>query len=118
MLDSVDTMVSVADILAANLTALMEHNQIASDNALAKLAHIDQKTVWRIRHKEQSPTIEKLELLARAFDLHAWQLLIPHMDPKNPPVFVMSDIERNLYKRLNDVAVEFVALQPKSKYEP
>lgn len=109
-------MSNVAEIIADNLRALKEDRHIASDNALARLAHVDQKSVWRILHQEQSPTVDTLEKLARAFGLHAWQLLIPHLDPKNPPVFVMSDTERSLYKKLAEMASEFVAQEPKKKY--
>jgi len=105
------------ETIADNLQALKADRQIPSDNALAKLANVDQKTVWRIMRHEQSPTVDMLEKLAKPFGLHAWQLLIPNLDPKNPPVFVMTDTERDLYRKLARLASEFVASEPKPKYE-
>lgn len=108
---------TTAEIIAANLQALKEDRHIRSDNALAKLAKIDQKSVWRIMRYEQSPTVDMLEKLAKPFDLHAWQLLIPDLNPKNPPVFVMTDTERDLYCKMARMASEFVASEPKAHYE-
>ena len=106
-----------AEIIADNLRTLKKDRQIASDNAMAKLAEVDQKSVWRIMRHEQSPTIDMLEKLAKPFGLHAWQLLIPNLDPKNPPVFVMTDTERDLYCKMARMASEFVASEPKAHYE-
>lgn len=105
------------EIIADNLQILKIDRKIASDNALAKLAEVDQKSVWRIMRHEQSPTIDMLEKLAKPFGLHAWQLLIPNLDPKNPPVFVMTDTERELYCRLARMASEFVASEPRVHYK-
>ena len=105
-----------AETLANNLMALMRSRKITSDAGLAKLANVDQKTIWRIRHHEQSPTVDKLESIAQAFGLHVWQLLIPDLDPNNPPVFVMSDSERNFYSRLTEMAKEFAAHESPKKY--
>lgn len=110
-------MTPVADTIVSNLIALKADRGINSDNALAKLAGLDQKSIWRILHKEQSPTIETLEKLARPFGLHAWQLLIPRLDPKNPPVFVMTDDEQNLYRKLAAMATELVAHEPIKKFQ-
>jgi transcriptional regulator with XRE-family HTH domain len=116
IVDSVEAMQSIAEILSDNITALMEDRKITSDAALAKIAHVDQKTIWRIRHKEQSPTVDKVECIARAFGLHAWQMLIPLLDPHNPPVYAMSDTERDFYAKMTDMAREFAAHQTPKKY--
>lgn len=108
---------SLAETISANLKSLKEDRLIASDNALAKLAGVDQKSVWRIIKCEQSPTAEMLEKLARPFGLHAWQLMIPDLDPKNPPVFVMTDAERKLYSKLAIMASEFVAAEKTIDYD-
>jgi transcriptional regulator with XRE-family HTH domain len=110
-------MTKLAETLADNISALMRDRQITSDAAFAKLAKVDQKTIWRIRHREQSPTIDKLETIAQEFGLHAWQLLIPNLDPRNPPVFVMTDTERDLYQRLANVAHDVAAQPPLKKYQ-
>lgn len=102
--------------LVANIEALMRHDKITSDAQLGKKAGIDQKTVWRIRKKEQSPTLDKLTSLARCFGLEVWQLLIPGLDPANPPVFVMSHTEQNLYNRLKRNLQDMVAAEPTQTY--
>lgn len=109
-------MPNIADIVAANLESLMEDRAISSDNALAKLAGVNQKTVWRILNKRQSPTVGTMEKLAKPFGLQAWQLLIPGLDPKNPPVFAISDSERKFYQRLSELATEFVTHEHPKKY--
>ena len=107
------------DTLVANITTLMTHRGLTSDAQVGALARpkMDQKTVWRIRNKEQSPTLEKLCALAAGFGLQAWQILIPGLDPSNPPVFVMSSTEQRFYERMRNNMVELVASEPAHKYE-
>ncbi|MCU0810139.1 MAG: helix-turn-helix domain-containing protein [Thiobacillaceae bacterium] len=110
-------MQSIADIIAANLASLMAAQQINSDAHLARLAKIDQKSIWRIRHKEQSPSADTLDKLAGAFGLQAWQMLFPQLDPQNPPVFIVTATERELYRKLADMAHDLVARQPPKPYK-
>ena len=104
------------EIIAANIRTLMDDNQIPSESDLARKAKVDQKTVWRILRQQQSPTVDTLEKLAKPFKLHAWQLLIPDLNPRNPPVFVMTDTEREMYCKLARMASEFVASEPNAQY--
>lgn len=108
---------SIADTIADNISNLMEDRGIKNDPQLAKLAKIDQKSIWRIRHKEQSPSADTLEKLATAFGLQAWQILFPNLDPKNPPVFIVTDVERELYRKLSDMAHDLVARQGPKPYK-
>jgi len=95
--------------VAENLRALMldagminskgEPNQ----SSLARACGADQRTIGRLLVGDQSPTVEMLEVVARAFGLHAWQMLIPKLDPRNPPVVVMSEAERQFYRRLEEL---------------
>lgn len=100
------------ETVAANLRALMLHAGMEkkgepNQSELARASGANQRTVGRILAHEQSPTVEMLETIARAFGLHAWQLLIPGLDPANPPVVVMSEAERQFYRRLEELrAVE------------
>lgn len=94
--------------VAANLRALMLHAGMANkgepnQSELARASGADQRTVGRILSRNQSPTVEMLETIARAFGLRAWQLLIPDLDPANPPVVVMSEAERQFYRRLEEL---------------
>lgn len=100
------------ETVASNLRALMLHAGMEkkgepNQSDLARASGANQRTVGRILAREQSPTVEMLETIARAFGLHAWQLLIPGLDPANPPVVVMSEAERQFYRRLEELrAVE------------
>jgi hypothetical protein len=49
-------------------------------------------------------TIETLDAIATRAGLHAWQLLIPGLDPANPPVFVLTETERKLYASIKRAA--------------
>lgn len=93
-------------VLAENIERLMAYHKISSDAALAGLCKpkVDQKTIWRIRNQQQSPTVEKLEAIATALGLRTWQILIPGIDPSNPPAITMTATEADLYKRLSDLA--------------
>ena len=97
------------EIVSANLRALMIDSGMAkkdgepNQSTLAKVSGADQRTIGRVLAQELSPTVEMLEKLARAFGLHAWQMLIPDLDPRNPPAVVMSEAERQFYRRLEEL---------------
>lgn len=98
-----------SQIVAENLRALMlgagmvKKDGEPNQSTLARVSGADQRTVGRILARELSPTVEMLETIARAFDLHAWQMLISELDPRNPPVVVMSQAERDFYRRLDEL---------------
>jgi hypothetical protein len=101
---------SPARVIAENLAAAMLHHDLVtphtgepSQSALSRKSGADQRTIGRILHQDQSPTVDMLEKLATALDLHAWQLLIPNLDPKNPPVFILSKTERDFYRRIDEL---------------
>lgn len=75
----------VGTILATNLTMMMKVRGITADATLAKLAGCDQKTIWRIKQQEMSPSVRTLEAIASALGVHAWHLLVPGLNPDNPP---------------------------------
>lgn len=100
----------VAAVIAENLAAAMRYHGFVTPNTgepsqsgLSKKAGVNQRTVGRILNRDQSPTVEMLEKLAVALDMHAWQLLIPNLDPANPPVFVMSKTERDFYRKVDEL---------------
>lgn len=94
-------------ILAVNLAQLMAHSpdlkSEAKIAAAAKVAKISQRTVNRARNGAQV-RLESLAGLAEAFGLAPWQLLVPGLDPANPPILALSQEEKALYKRLQDAA--------------
>ncbi|MCC7173280.1 MAG: hypothetical protein IT459_22720 [Planctomycetes bacterium] len=100
--------------LAANLERLMD--QYADLNSSPKLeakSHVKLATINRIRRCETGATLDTLDALAGAFDLQPWQLLVPDMQPDNPPVLTaVSDAEKALYERLAKAAQDVANLRP------
>lgn len=98
------------DIVAANLKALMDHqpDNPVGQAQLKRMSGVDQRYIGRILAAESSITVDTLEKIAKAFDLQAWQLLVPGLDPGNPPVNHITDAERRLYERLRQTVMEVV----------
>jgi hypothetical protein len=94
-------------VLAENIINLMEFHGILSNAALAKAAKIDASTVGRMINKKHASQIDRVQAVARVFELDAWQLLIPNLDPSNPPVAQLTAVERDLYDRLRTAAEAF-----------
>ena len=101
------------DILARNLKALMswEHGP-SSQSELKRRSGVSQATIGRIDRKESDATIDTLALIARAYGLAAWQLLVPEFDPTNPPVLrAASQEEKKLYSRLRSAIEDLEKLK-------
>lgn len=91
--------------LSANIKALMQYERdknrdLTSDAKVAKRAGVDQKTVWRMVNEANSARVESVAKVAEAFGLSTWQILVPGLDPSNPPVVAMTEVERSFYARL------------------
>jgi transcriptional regulator with XRE-family HTH domain len=99
-------------VFAANLERLMAYaakhhdKRLASPEALEEASGVSRSNIYRYLAQETSPTLEKLEGIARAFDLMAWQLLVPHLDPANPPVVFVTPEERALYDSIRTVGLQ------------
>ena len=93
-----------AEALADNVARLLDANGKMTQPRLAKKAGLDQKTIWRIVKKSNSTTLATISAVAAAFELQAWQLLVPGLQPNNPPVYAMNKTERELYERIKDSA--------------
>jgi len=46
----------------------------------------------------------------------AWQLLVPGLDPGNPPVNHVTEAEKRLYERLKEAARMVMDSEPPNKY--
>lgn len=91
-------------ILADNLKTLMDgHVSLKSEAKIAKAGGLSQRTVNRARNGLQV-RLESLRGLSKAFGLSPWQLLVPNLDPKNPPLLSLSKEEKALYERLRAAA--------------
>lgn len=84
------------DALRRNLTALMDAARDGLRSGppgvlqLEAETDIGKSTLYRILDpREKNPTqLDKLELIAQAYGLQAWQLLVPRLDPLDAPVTV------------------------------
>lgn len=90
-------------VLRQNVAALLKVKGGPNNpTALGKKAGVGQATVERILSDEGvNARIETIEKIASVYGLEAWQLLVPGMNPGNPPVLVpISKAERALYESL------------------
>lgn len=77
----------------------------ASQGAIGHKMGMAQSTVGRILKQKHAPDLDTLESLADAVGVSLWQLLVPRLDPTNPPVLQnASPEERELYDRLRQAA--------------
>jgi len=73
-------------------------------------------TIQRIEAQQTSVGIAILDKIAHKFDLAPWQLLVPGLDPDNPPALQpVSQKERALYDKLMGAA-KLIAAEPDAKW--
>ena len=89
-----------ASVLRQNLKACMaaKHGPSTQD----AIPGVAQATIGRILNKESENTrIDTIAKIAKAYGLEPWMLLVPGMDPGNPPVLQpVTQAERALYAQL------------------
>lgn len=91
-------------VLAENLIRLMKrYPDLSSEEKVAKAGKIGQRTVNRAKKGNQIK-LDSLKGIADAFDLAPWQLLVPELDPDNPPILALTSEEKALYRRLQGAA--------------
>lgn len=75
---------TVDQLLADNLNRLMSSptSSLKTNVAVGRRSGIGQATVDRARNNHAGLSIAKVEALARAFNLEAWQLLAPDLGEK------------------------------------
>lgn len=78
-------------ILSANLRALMAcHAHLDTFKKIVQAGRDyggpSNGTLDRIRRMESGCSIDELDKLAHIFELESWQLLVPDLDPANPPL--------------------------------
>jgi hypothetical protein len=93
-------------ILSANLRALMaSHAHLDTLKKITGAGGPSNGTLDRIRRMESGCSIDELDKLARIFELESWQLLVPDLDPTNPPMLAhVTERQRELYEKLKQVA--------------
>lgn len=104
--------------LWANVQALMLHEwKEVNVNRLARECKIGPATVMRIKEQKTSVGLEVLDKIAERFHLAVWQLLVPGMEPCNPPTLQpMSAAERRLHERVMALTKEVMANEPLAPY--
>lgn len=109
------------EVIAANLQRLMDYARDhphdctwpASRKALAKYldeqhertgaTKVVRSTIQRALKGVNAPGVDSLGAIARAYGLQAWHLLIPDLDPENPPVVSVTETERLLWARIHEI---------------
>jgi len=81
------------DSLINNLRHLMRKEKL-SEQALAKRAHVAQKTINKILNGQSAPTLDTVDKLAFAFSITSWQLIMPNL----PEELISSGSLEKLYK--------------------
>lgn len=97
-------------ILRTNLKAVLARAGDTTTSAARKALYLDgTKRGQRVSARSlryfldengPSPGVDALAAIAAAYDLMLWQLLVPDLDPENPPHLALSATERELYKHL------------------
>jgi hypothetical protein len=74
-------------------------------------------TVQRIQAQQTSVGLAILDKIADRHGLAAWQLLVPGLDPDNPPTLQpVSQKERELYEKIMTAARQIAAEPDAGKY--
>lgn len=71
---------------------------------------VSKSTIYRMAKAEGPVVTDALELVARAFDLQAWHMLVPGLDPANPPYVLATEQERVLWKTYKELPSRMAAL--------
>lgn len=98
-------------ILWANVSNLMTHHWGKENlSELSRRAKIGLATCDRIKKRETSVGTDVLEKIAEVFNLQAWHLLTPGLEPSNPPVIWLTQTERDLYENMRNAARKLVEI--------
>lgn len=86
-------------------------------NAFSKHCGIGIATVQRIQAQQTSVGLAIIDKIADRHGLAAWQLLVPGLDPDNPPTLQpVSQKERELYEKIMTAARQIAAEPEARKY--
>lgn len=93
-------------LLADNLTRLMaDSRDLKTIKQLSAASGVSTGTIDRLRKAEVAAGIDNLRLLADAFGLQAWQMLVPNLDTTNHPLLEAESLRlKQLYTTLKHSA--------------
>lgn len=104
------------NILAENIRSLMESSQSAgTEKSLRQQAKIGGGTLDGARQGTKAITIDSLEKIAHALHVQPWQLLIPGLDPANPPQLRKHYDDIDKVSHALSVAMEAIATYERDK---
>lgn len=91
-------------VFQANLQRLIRPNgKDISVNQWAKAHKLDQSTINRLVNG-QEPKLSMILAIAEKADLEPWALLVPGLDPRNPPVLKeSSESEKRLWNKIENL---------------
>ena len=108
---------SARTVLATNLRALMKESKTANTLiALEKATEerglkVGKSTIDRAAKGETPLNLDAVEVIAAVYGLSAWQLLVPNISPRNPPILrTIGEAEEQLYQKLGKLAKEIAEL--------
>jgi transcriptional regulator with XRE-family HTH domain len=94
--------------------AISADREIRSQASLSKVlaargVKVSQSSISRILSGDQSPTLDVVARLAKAFEYEPWQMLVDSFQPSNPPITRQEDerlkaLYENLQKAMQEVA--------------
>lgn len=113
-------------VLAANLHAAMNvpdrpeisQQELARRASRYSLKPVSQSTVNRLLNAEVSCGVDHLVSLAQALGLEPWHLLVPHMNPADPPVLTavtrrLEEFQATLKAQSDQIAALKAELRPR-----
>lgn len=99
------TSATLRDILAQNLRRMIERDAEKrgdrySVRAWAQARELDVRMIDRLTKGEHAVTLDKLDDIASACGIEAWQLLVDGLDADSPPAAKVTEEDRALLSRL------------------
>lgn len=108
-------------MLAANINALMAARpRLDTVKKVHAAGGPSTGTVDRIRRAEIGTSVDQLDQFAAVFELEPWQLLVPGLQPNNPPILQnrAGEVERALWARIDALMVENTGLRKHAEAAP
>ena len=87
----------LSDRTNANLLAkhIAEHREHYGDT-------VSKSHIYRTAKGEGPVGTDVLHVIAKAYGLQAWHMLMPGMQPANPPVVIVDERQRRMYQSIED----------------
>lgn len=99
---------SLRDVVSSNIAKIMDNPDSPLTQAeVGKRSGLPQRTVGRLKNGSTAASLTTLGAISKGLGVEPWQLLVPDLDPSNPPMFIpTSPDERRLYKKFEQLLEE------------